>query len=353
MAWAGVALALAVFVLVGLPWYAAMTATHGSTYLRSFFLGDNLQRFATDRFQSDPRPLWFYVPVVIGGLMPWSALLVALLATDVVNAIRWRWHLSEGQWRLLSWVMVPLIFYTASIGKQPRYVLPVLPPLAILLARSMTERIDRGAVSEGGEGPAFRLGTWISAAIFALLAFILARVQPVLITVPPAATWIGVAALALTALGLGYIAAARQWRSVPYAMTAAAAVLLMTIQFGALTGVRPEAVEMMADLVRANRHDTEPVGVYQAFVRNLVFYTRTRQTELYTEKDVVEFLHASGRTLLVISAEDLPQVESLVGTPLRRLGQVEYLNTANIRIGTLLFPDRAREIETVVLVSNR
>ena len=29
---------------------------------------------------------------------------------------------------------VPFVFFTVSIGKQPRYILPILPPLALLLA---------------------------------------------------------------------------------------------------------------------------------------------------------------------------------------------------------------------------
>ena len=36
--------------------------------------------------------------------------------------------------RLLLWAVLPLVFYSLSVGKQPRYVLPVLPPLALLLA---------------------------------------------------------------------------------------------------------------------------------------------------------------------------------------------------------------------------
>src|SRR5690606_19993316 len=66
-----------VFAAIGLPWYVAMTATHGMPYLESFFLADNLERFATDRF-NEPRPLWFYVPIIIGGLLPWSGYLLAL-----------------------------------------------------------------------------------------------------------------------------------------------------------------------------------------------------------------------------------------------------------------------------------
>ena len=38
------------------------------------------------------------------------------------------------------WAMLPLVFYSLSVGKQPRYVLPVLPPLALLLASSIVER---------------------------------------------------------------------------------------------------------------------------------------------------------------------------------------------------------------------
>jgi hypothetical protein len=41
-----------------------MTMTHGTAYLQSFFIGDNLERFATDRF-NEPRGLWFYIPILI------------------------------------------------------------------------------------------------------------------------------------------------------------------------------------------------------------------------------------------------------------------------------------------------
>jgi 4-amino-4-deoxy-L-arabinose transferase-like glycosyltransferase len=54
--------AAAVFAAIGLPWYVAMTAEHGTAYLESFFLADNFERFATDRF-NERRPLWFYAPI--------------------------------------------------------------------------------------------------------------------------------------------------------------------------------------------------------------------------------------------------------------------------------------------------
>ena len=65
--------AIVIFAAVALPWYGVMWGRHGSRLLEGFFLGDNLDRFATDRF-NDPRPWWFYAPVLLGGLLPWTPL---------------------------------------------------------------------------------------------------------------------------------------------------------------------------------------------------------------------------------------------------------------------------------------
>ena len=128
--------ALGVFAAVGLPWYILMTATHGPEYLQSFFLGDNLERFATDRF-NEPRSVLFYLPIVLGGMMPWAAYLLFMPRRAVLDLFRGRRRLGASERRLLLWAAMPLLFFTLSIGKQPRYILPVLPPLAILLARSI------------------------------------------------------------------------------------------------------------------------------------------------------------------------------------------------------------------------
>ena len=133
-------LAAVVGAVVGLPWYGAMTLEHGLPYLQGFFVGDNLERFATDRF-NEPRGLWFYLPIVIGGMFPWSMYLVTLPWRSIAAIVRRQRRLTDVEWRLLAWAFLPLLFFTISIGKQPRYILPVLPPLAILLARSIAERI--------------------------------------------------------------------------------------------------------------------------------------------------------------------------------------------------------------------
>ena len=61
-----VAGAIIIAVAVAAPWFLAMAQIHGGSYIEGFFVGDNLERFATSRF-NDPRPAWFYLPIVAGG----------------------------------------------------------------------------------------------------------------------------------------------------------------------------------------------------------------------------------------------------------------------------------------------
>ncbi len=117
-----------------------MWLEHGNAYFQSFFVADNLERFTTERF-NDARPFWFYLPVLLGGLMPWSVYLVAFCVDASRRRLRRRTlRLDDGDWRLLLWAVMPLLFFTISIGKQPRYILPVLPPLAVFVARGIVER---------------------------------------------------------------------------------------------------------------------------------------------------------------------------------------------------------------------
>lgn len=344
-----VGVAAAAFALIGLPWYGAMAAVHGVAYLDSFFVGDNLERFATDRF-NDPRPIWFYLPIVIGGMLPWSMYLLILPRQPLRDIVRRTRRLAFEEWRLLAWAFMPLLFFTLSVGKQPRYILPALPPLAILVARSLTRRI---AEDDPGERFDLAASVWATAALYAGLAILLFRAQPLFMTAYPFLTYLGIALIATCALALAWLAASRRWQMLPMVMTASAAVLLLSMQFGALAGVRPEPIERMAAFIQRHRTSGEPVGAYQVFVRNLVFYARFKQAELFDEGRALDFLKSPDRVLLVVRAVDLPRLESISGVTTKRLGEVQYLNTTNVRLRTLISPIPAQDLETVLLVANR
>ena len=336
--------AAVVAIAVGVPWYVAMWLQHGTPYLESFFLADNLERFATTRY-NDPRFVLYYVPIVVGGLLPWAMFLLVLPWKRGIAVLKRREQLSSAEWQLLIWALAPLVFYTLSVGKQPRYILPVLPPLAILLSQSIIKRI-------GGRSRGIATSSWLTAAMFAVIAALLWRAQPLFITAYPAVTIVAIAAVAACAAAIAFVAALRRWQLLPGTMIGASLVALLAMQFGAFSGVRPEPAEQMAALVKAN-HASEAVGEYQVFVRNLTFYTGVQQEEIFNESQALSFLARPERVLLVAKQRDIERLEAIAGTKTTRLGEVRYLDQANIRLRTMLFPLPAQDVDTVLLVSNR
>lgn len=337
-----------VFALVGLPWYGVMTARHGVAYLESFFVADNLERFATDRF-NEPRPIWFYLPILVGGLLPWSAYLLVPVRS-VMAVVRRTRALTGEEWRLLLWAGMPLLFFTISVGKQPRYILPVLPPLSILLARAIARRVRE---PDAGGRAALTAATWLTAGLLGALAVLLIRARPLFITVHPWLTVAGVGAIAASMIAFVWVAVSRRWHQLPPIGAACAAVVLLSVQFGALAGMRPEPVEQMAALLAQHRMAAEPVGAYQVLVRNLVFYTRSKQVELFDENGALDFLKRPERVLLVVRASDLPRLETVSGRKTQTLGEVRYLDTANVRLRTLISPLPQQDVERVLLVANK
>ena len=345
----GIAVAALTAAVIGLPWYVAMWLEHGNAYLESFFVADNFERFTTERF-NDARPFWFYVPILIGGLMPWSPYLVAFFVDGLASARTRTMKLADADWRLLLWASLPLLFFTLSIGKQPRYILPVLPPLAVLIARGIIERIHVGREHRGWSLSA---ATWATAAMYVGLALLLVRMEPLLINAYPAATWVAVCLVGCSAIALAGVAALAAWRHLPTVAGIAGVVALVSVQFGALAGLRPEAVEQLARMIHTNRSSGEPIGVLDVFDRNLGFYTGLPRTLLFAPDQAAHFLLSPQRVLLVLRSADLPAVETAAGMKVKRLGEARYLNTANVRLRTLLSPDPTNEIEMVSLVTNR
>jgi len=348
--WGHVATAGFVAAAVALPWYAVMVARHGMAYIDSFVIGDNLERFTTTRF-NDQRPLWFYAPVIAGGLLPWSAFGIAAAASGLTDLVRRRWHPTRDDIRLLAWALAPTLFFAASVGQQPRYLLPVLPPLAILTARALGERM--AAARREGHTALLAGATWATAALFVAAAALLYRLQPLLNETSVAVLTTSAIGMAAGGAALAVVAVRGAWQALPVAVTASAVALLLGVQFSVFAPGRPAAVERMAAFVAAHRRGGEAVGTYRAFTRNLVFYTRARQADLFDAAGAARFLGSPDRVLLVLPERDLAEVVAAAQVEPRQLARVRHLNTANLRLRSVLNPDPDAELETIVLVANK
>jgi len=137
--WPGVVL---YFAMV-LPWFIAVQYQN-PTFFREFFLEHNLERFTTDRYQH-VEPFWYYLVVIVLAMMPWTVIAIRALADGIQTSIcEWRLRHSANckvcanrpgdafPEFLVLWALIPIIFFSFSRSKLPGYILPSIPPIAIL-----------------------------------------------------------------------------------------------------------------------------------------------------------------------------------------------------------------------------
>ena len=143
-----------IVLAINAPWWGAIYAQHGMEPLQAFWLGENFGRY-TEPMQPSERDVWFYVPVVIGDLFPWSIFVMVGLVTGV--AALWSRvrntdapspdaaSVSHAIKRfLMIWVALLVGVFSFSETKQDLYVFPIIPALAALAADAILTGLNRG-----------------------------------------------------------------------------------------------------------------------------------------------------------------------------------------------------------------
>ncbi len=127
------------FLAVSLPWYVAVQLQNPQ-FLREFIFQHNLGRFASNMYHHR-QPFWYFLPVLLLGVMPWTA----LVAAGWVETIKqWREQPATREAMLskflLIWTVVVLVFFSISASKLPGYILPAVPACTILAADWVSRR---------------------------------------------------------------------------------------------------------------------------------------------------------------------------------------------------------------------
>ena len=162
----------ALFLVTVLPWYVAIQIKVPS-FFRVFFIEHNLERFGTNLYRHS-QPFWYYIPVFLLAIVPWICFTIPAL----IESARGLWR-EDGEQQsqrlpelstskplgladeapipaqqpnaapvhtdglrtfLLVWILVPIVFFSISRSKLPGYILPSIPPAAILTADYILRR---------------------------------------------------------------------------------------------------------------------------------------------------------------------------------------------------------------------
>lgn len=188
-----------VFALAtALPWSLAIAAAEPD-FWRYFLVEEHWHRFTGSTYDRDPEPFWYFIPVLLGGVLPTGLLALTVRLEKPATLLR------EPLVRfLLCAAVIPFLFFSVSSCKLGTYILPCFPPLAALLAiglrrtqRRQPERFRRLLAN------LLRVFGFVLAAIFAL-ALIAIALWPLLPRLPKLYAGLSIWPYLAAAVGAGW-----------------------------------------------------------------------------------------------------------------------------------------------------
>lgn len=307
--------AVGLFVLVGLPWYVVETVRHGRAFLETA-VGYYLVTRFVGVVENQPGPWWYYIPVLLVGSYPWTALIPSALALH----LRRRAELPSQV--ILLWCGITVAFYSVAGTKLPNYVLPVYPLLAIGIARLWDQALAPSSREAGQllRRAAFLLPVGPALLVAAIVAFGVVKFPAEMTALRP----VMVGTLALMAagplVGAGLLLTGR--------VRAALASLVLTLALfvPVLVHATLPAVERFRPLPRIARAMRAAMAPGDALVLagperpSLRFYADRAVVRVTDRAELARALCRLGRTFVVVPAEEDAWVRDALPAAARQQG---------------------------------
>jgi 4-amino-4-deoxy-L-arabinose transferase-like glycosyltransferase len=328
-----------VALIVAAPWYVAMERAHPG-YLHYYFVERHLAGYLTATQRHAGRAWWYYLPIVLGGALPWTAYLAI---GGRAGAER---HARLVVW---GWFALGLLFLSAGESKLVTYALPVFPALALLVGDTIA-RHTPDAPGQRGFPAAFAIHAAFLAAMPAAGLFVLQW----RFGVTHRALWPVVLGSGLVALAAAVRASRSPSRDAWIGWMAGAAIASLV----GIMAVVPRAAAWMSarDLAGAlNARASLPprVAVLDERIGSLVFYlapalraqaSRERVTEASFTEAIVRARVDPDDAIVAVRNSQLPRFYRLFPQPPApgiRAGTFTIFTTLTLR-ETLQIPPRAK-----------
>jgi len=163
--------ALLIFIVVAVPWFLQMTVRHGSPFLERLLVHDMYKRafvHVHDTNSGDDVSFRYYIWQLGYGLFPATGLCA-------MGCIHWMLGRSNANDRqratgsfLFLWILMAFGMFTLTLTKFHHYIIPMVPPLALLTGPLLNQALWRTAWPKGKQVFFYALGG-VSAALALLL----------------------------------------------------------------------------------------------------------------------------------------------------------------------------------------
>ena len=292
-----------VFLAVAAPWYV-LISIRNEDYVSYFFLKQNFGNFLSKVQAHHPEHFYYYVPVLLGGMLPWSFFVPLAVVRPLRQGLR---NLDDGVLFLLLWFSVIFLFFSAANSKLATYILPAFPAVALLVGRLWDEMMTTAAVG---------LRKGIGWSLAPLPVLFLAATIYIMVKRPEARklqTLYGMSLqdmsgllIALTVIlfiALLFLLARKYWSS--FSALAAAFVVGMLFFITAYAPIMDpyRSTRTLAKEMDSALPPGEPLVFFWRLWDSALFYTDRRAMILHTEKELLDYLGSRKTALCVIEKE--------------------------------------------------
>ena len=301
---------LLIFIAVASPWYI-LVGLRNPDYTEYFFLKQNIGSFLSQQSRH-PKPFYYYIPVLMGGLFPWSL----FLPLAVFRALRDRGasH-GDGVIFALIWFGVVFIFFSMASSKLGTYILPLFPAASLLVGVLWYDLLY-------GSNRALRKGVFYSylpfAAIVPLVLIYVLLFPPSSLTTDALLNLslvyflgIWVAGCALFSFGL---VTKRKYKAFigSVAGMATSLFLLLLIFIVPILGPNVSSKELALKLDKLMKPG-ESIKFYLKARASFLFYTDRKAELLQNPQQLKEYMNSGQRVYCVFKHDDWEDVENLHG----------------------------------------
>jgi 4-amino-4-deoxy-L-arabinose transferase-like glycosyltransferase len=280
-----------IWAMITLPWYWTMYQIHGSAFVDGFIGVNNITRFTTAEHVKTSA-WYFFIPVLILGLFPWTSLLFQTIRESLTTK-------GKDEYATLLflniWAAFIFLFFSISSTKLVTYILPSYPPLAILIGWYLDRRCQDYRLK--GEGLIWPVMVTVFSILLIGGMIVGSRMMP---AIKAGALGLSIILILMT-ITVWYFLSRRDVYKAFWGQAIGMALVSIVI----VTAVFPSVSNNfstceIAEGFAANYDGKSPVYVTKFLHPGFAFYTNTYGKEINSDTEIKRVINETGTAYLVI-----------------------------------------------------
>jgi len=297
-----------ILLAVAAPWYI-LISLKDPQYISYFFIKQNLGNFFSEEVRH-PEPIYYYIPVLMGGMFPWSIFLPLAL----FRGIRARGTTyNDGTLFALIWLAAVFIFFSIASSKLGTYILPLFPAAALLVGALLHDLVK-------GSSRGLAQGIFYSylplVIIFPLALIYILLFPPVSLKFDAGIDLKWIYCLAAWLVACSFISLGLAVRKKYQVFVGSIVGMVITVLLFSLIFVVPSIEPFRSSKQLARKIDKliepgEDLVFYLKDRETFLFYTNRKAAVLKNPKELRDYMASDTRVYCIFKMDDWEDIEQL------------------------------------------